>query len=281
MTVPRPEAAPIQVAVSVSPLRSLLEELGGPQLEVRVLFSPGRDIESTPARPRDLVRLETARLVWWIDRPAFVAEARTVRPWLARHPEVERLSLAEVADRLSRRIGAPSPGGCPGRDPHSGHGDPHLWLSPRIIAASLQPLEERLRRLLPREASALTQRRQELERRVTALSQTLEAWAGSRARKTFLVHHPAFGVLGQELGLLPCALEVHGREPSARRLRQIFSWARSEGLRSVLVASGTRPPSMRVLAREAQLEPVEYSVFDSDWFAMMEGLQLALAKVLE
>jgi ABC-type Zn uptake system ZnuABC Zn-binding protein ZnuA len=142
-------------------------------------------------------------------------------------------------------------------------------------------LEIRLRRLLPAaEAAGLGERRRRLEERLGELERRLGAFIQTKRQRALLVHHPAFGVLAEELGLVQCAVQEDGREPLGRSLRAILHWVAQESIGSVLVARGSRPSSIRVLARQAKLEIVEYSVLESDWFAMMEELYRTLDRAL-
>lgn len=272
---------PVRAVVTVAPLSSLLRSLGGEQVEVQVLLPPGRDVETTAARPRDLRKLERAELVWWIGSPAFVAESRTVAPWLRRHPGVAAVALADPP--AAGLVAAPRSAGVRLTHSHesASSADPHLWLSPRAILTSLSQLETALGRLRPHSTARFAARRSALEERIGLVSEAFRQLVRNGGPRSFLVHHPSLGALAAEFGLEQYALEDHGREPTARQLLHRISWCRQERIRSVLVVRGTRPSSVRVLERELGLRPIEVDLFEEDWFTLMEGIRQALVAALE
>ncbi|HEX9800666.1 MAG TPA: metal ABC transporter substrate-binding protein, partial [Thermoanaerobaculia bacterium] len=135
------------VAVSVAPQREIVARLAGAAVEIVTLVPPGTDVETFAPSVQQIAALERAALVFRVGDPAFRLEARLVDPWLERRRHVASVALADHVRG--------QPGSAPAAAPH---GDPHLWVSPRIVRGAAAELAVRLARLLPGEAAAIRSR---------------------------------------------------------------------------------------------------------------------------
>ncbi|MCM2270550.1 MAG: zinc ABC transporter substrate-binding protein, partial [Thermoanaerobaculia bacterium] len=251
---PAAAARPI-VAVSVAPQRGIVERIAGGSVEVVTLIPAGTDVESYAPSAQQMARLERAALVFFVGHRGVPLETRLIEPWLERHPTVPRVTL--VDDEITA---------VQGHDPahrDGAHGDPHLWLSPRLVRRAAAALTERLAHLLPAEATAIRVRGAAFDAEIAALDARLRAQLAGGGR--FLIDHPSLGHLGREYGLEQVALEHDGKEPTPAQLARLVAQARRDGYRVVLAQRGASRRGAELLARETGAELVEIDPLAPDW----------------
>jgi zinc/manganese transport system substrate-binding protein len=138
-------------------------------------------------------------------------------------------------------------------------GNPHFWLSPSAMAQSSEEVADTLARIDPGKAQAYRERQKAFVTRMNELQTAGRARlvkagvSGSKAR--FLEYHREFAYFAQAFGLesLGSLEEKPGVSPSAGRLVNVASQAKSEGVRIVLA---TEHSPRRLLARFEELSGV-------------------------
>lgn len=266
---PASDAAPRPVvAVSVAPLGEIVSRLAGDAVEVVTLVPPGVDVESFAPTVQQAAALDRARLVVAVGDPAFALETRLLGPWQARHRGEEIVTLADHVRGL--------PGSDPGAAPQ---GDPHLWVSPRIVRGAAGELAAKLERLLPGQAESIRSRAVALDSDIMALDERLRRRFGGRGGR-FLIDHPSLGHLARDYGLEQIAIERDGKEPTPGQLARLVERARRDGFRHVLTQPGPSRRAARVLAGEIGATLVEVDPLAPDWLASLDRIGDSVARAL-
>lgn len=255
------------VVASVAPLAWMVDRLAVDAVDLTVMLPANAEAETYEPTPQQMRALADCRLYVAVGHPLFALEAAYVEPILARQPTTRRVSLA---GSLASRQGESA-------------GDPHAWMSLRVLRQALPGLARELAALLPADATAIAERERRLASEIDALDAEigtrLARAAGERGRR-FLILHPALGFLAADYGLVQVALEHEGKEPSPRQLAQVIAEARAGGGRLVLVTRGTPPRPAEVVARELGGRVVEIDPLARDWAAGLRALAGALAEAL-
>ena len=255
----------VRVGVSVGPQAELVRRIGGDRVAVTTMLPPGASDEDVALSPRQAIALEDVQLYVAVGHPAFPLEARYIRPFLDRHPEVRVVDMSRGVELIEEHD-------------HEGHeGDPHVWVSPEAMTAAARSLAAALEALDP--AHAAEYRRnlagflEDAGRLDREIRGRLSAPGASRA---FLVYHPSWGYFAHRYGLEQIAIEAEGKEPGAARLIQLIDRARSEGARVVLVPEGFPRESAQVIADAIGGRIVSADPLAPDW----ETTLLRVAEVL-
>lgn len=260
------------VAVSVAPQAELVERLAAGAVEVVTMIPPGTDVETYAPSPQQMVAFSTARIYFEVGHPALPLEASHLAPWLARHPEVRRVSLAAHAGEiLPLDVG------------HTGehaHGDPHIWVSIRVLRGAAADLAGALTALLPAEAEGIRARARALDAELAGLdAEIARRFRGSEGRR-FLVYHPALGYFARDYGLVQEAIETDGKEPSPARLAALVASARRAGVRVVLGQRGMPPRSVEILAATLGARVIEIDPMAADGIANLRRIAAAVGEAL-
>lgn len=258
----------VRVAVSVGPQADLVRRIGGDRVAVTTMLPPGASDEDVALSPRQAVALEHVQLYVAVGHPSFPLEARYVRPFLDRHPEIRVVDMSRGVDLIHEHE-------------HEGHeGDPHVWVSPEIMATAARGVAAGLEALDPahaaeyrRNLAAFLEDADRLDREIRG---RLSRLSGPGASRAFLVYHPSWGYFAELYGLEQIAIEAEGKEPGASRLIQLIDRARRARARVVLVPEGFPRESAQVIADAIHGRIVSADPLAPDW----ESTLLRVAEVL-
>ena len=271
-----------RVVASIKPIHSLvagvMEGVGTPKLIVRGSGSP----HAYTLRPSDARALSRAALIFWVGAPL---ETFLEKPLAALGGEARIVSLAEVKDvlRLAPR------GEGEKHEATQRNFDPHLWLDPANAAAMARAIGRALAGVDPDRESTYRRNVQRLERRLTALEQSLGARLAPLAGRPYVVFHDGYRYLERRFALPAVAAITPSPEHllGARRLAEIRALVRRAGVRCVFgearfasrleatVVEGTA-------ARLASLDPLGAALEEGPelYFSLMNGQAAALVGCL-
>lgn len=253
-------AAPLRVLVSIAPVASMVEQLGGDLIDVHTLLPPGADPHHYAPTPRRIRALADADLLVWAGAPFEHAWRERVR---AVNSQAVQQVLADAPDHY-----------------HEAHAheeeDPHVWTSPAQLRAMALQVRDQLITLRPMQAEALRLRHQNVDGRLAALQQQLTTRLQGSKQHYFLVFHPSWGYFAREFGLTQLSIEEAGKGPGARALAKRIDQARRLGIKHVFVQPQFDRRAAAVVANALDAEVVELDPLSAD----MPKALLQLATVI-
>lgn len=253
------DPAALRVAVSVGPQAELVREIGGGRVAVTTMIPPGASDEDAALSPRQAFALEDVQLYVAVGHPAFPLEARYIRPFLARHPGVRVVGMSRHA------AGSP--------------GDPHVWVSPEVMAWAARDVAAALEGIDPVHAIEYRGNRDRfLEKNARLDHELRRRLAVSGASRAFLVYHPSWGCFARRYGLEQIAIEAEGKEPGAARLIQLIDRARRGHATVLLVPEGFPRESAQVITDEIGGRVVTADPLAPDWQATLLRVARALGE---
>ncbi|KAA6187493.1 ABC transporter substrate-binding protein [Thiohalocapsa marina] len=242
--------SPLSVFVSVLPMQTLVERVGGDRVQVQTMVLPGQSPHSYEPSPRQLAALSEADLYVRAGLPfeaAWMPRFRSANPAMAVLDVREGLPLRpqEAHDHAHEHEHEHAHAHQPEQSPdhRQGSADPdddeamdaHVWTSPALVRQIARALRDTLSRLDPDGASLYAQRQAAFDAELAALDQELAAILRNLDNRSFLVYHPAWGYFADRYHLTQIPIEREGKEPGARRLAALIEQARAAGTRLILV----------------------------------------------
>jgi zinc transport system substrate-binding protein len=202
----------VRVVVSVEPQRWLVEQIGDDRVEIDVLVAPGESPATYQPSDSQITRLMQADLYLRIGVPFERG------PWFEAISGIGRLPVVD------QRQGIQLAGD-----------DPHIWLSPRLLAIQSRTTADALSRLDPGHRDRFEKNLAELQSRLSRLDERIRQRLEPFAGREFFVFHPSWGYFAAEYGLVQRAIEIEGREPSDQELTVLQKRARQAGATTVFV----------------------------------------------
>ncbi|MCE2968303.1 MAG: metal ABC transporter substrate-binding protein [Phycisphaerales bacterium] len=312
---------PLNVVVTIAPLRGLVEGLLPPGSSLTVLVPPGVSEHGYEIPPASLARLARADIVVKIgaglepqvekfiqanprpSRAVIVLEDSTgeaAKPHEHEHAADPAATAPESA--------APAQANPAHAHNHDGPGhscsvcgthatDPHLWLNPAHAAALTRAVaREVLRARLSPESLAGRPIESAIDEAMTAwpelsaqlarierIDESYRRTLATAKRRTIIVAHDAFGEIERRYNIRAVAIAgLHAGEPTPAAIRTAIETIRTEGLTTVFIEPQLSP---RAAKRIAETTGARVEVLDplgtGDWFGLMETNLRALSKALD
>lgn len=251
-------AEPLHLSVSVAPLSWLVQQLGGERVQVQTLVRSGQDPHVYEPSPGQLAVLQRAEAYLGLDMPF-------ERAWLPRMQAVNpQLRWVMLLD-----------------EPRAADLDPHLWANPQNMLLLSQQVLAVLIELSPDHASYFKAQAQHLVRELKTLDEDLAGRLAALPRKTFLVHHPAWGHLASRYGLTQLAVEQQGKEPGPRALAALAAKVRQLGINTVFVEPQASDHLAHGLADVLRLKIVPLDPLAADYPANMRRVADAIVEAAQ
>jgi len=221
-------AESVRAVVSIPPVATLVERIGGDHVAVVALVPPGQDPHTFAPTPRQVAALAKSRLYFSIGLPF---ETQVVR-------RIERsggIAVVDVAQGVTRRSAPPHAHEADDHSCDHGPDDPHVWLSPEALGVIASNVAAALVKADPEHAADYEENLKVLREEIAAvdvrIAALLKPWQG----RTIYVYHPALGYFCQRYGLVQKAVEIRGKGPTPRQLRELVRQARAEEVKVIFV----------------------------------------------
>jgi zinc transport system substrate-binding protein len=236
--------------VGISPLAYLVEQIGGPHVKVDVLVQPNQDPHTFEPTPQQIFAINKATVFFKIDMPF---EGVLLRKVQDSNPTLRIVDTTEGIKKRQLEHGCCVVSPADGHAEHAhereaGEPDPHVWLSPQCLKIQAGNIAKALCEIDP-------QHRQEYEKNLAALSQRLDDLEKRLASQlkpyrdhTFYVFHPGFGYFADAFGLKEVAVEVGGKSPSPKELRELIEQVKRNRIKTIFIQPQSNPQSAQVIA---------------------------------
>jgi zinc transport system substrate-binding protein len=283
---PRRDPGAFRAAVTIAPLKGLVEPLLPQPHQIYILIPPGRSEHGYEFTPSDVSALSKADLAVYI--------GLGLEPRIERFLSLNATPLREVVS-FAQAVGVEEPGSAHHHHAHDencdhGDDDPHVWLDPVLCAELIPVLRKALEQNLEKQGALNAAERERLARAEQSLvAQILELheWAEKKlaphAGKAIVTHHAAWGRLADRYGLKVAAVirPIDTAEPTPRAIASAVEAIRQQDVRAIFIEPQFNPAAAERIAQSAgvhvaMLDPLG----DGDWFKMMRANIESLAEAL-
>lgn len=264
-----PEGKPV-VFTAVSPYQGLLEQIAGDSITVRSLVSESDDPHSYSPTPREVSELAKASLYFTAELPF---ESALLKKLKEGNPNVKVIDIVSGIDRRTFE---------PGEHDHEEHAehdheehaehdheehakhdheehaehdhdheelDPHVWLSPVLLAEQAKVMTDAVADILPEEEqSKVRESGEAVIKKIEETNKELSELLAPMRGQAFYVYHGAFGYFADAYGLKQIPVEINGRTPEPKRLTALVKKAEKDGVKVIFVQPQFDQSSARALA---------------------------------
>ncbi len=262
------------IYVPVPPYVFLFEQLAGEWVDVRAIVGKGDDPHEYSPTPGQLVKLSSSRMIC-SGELGFEANFFVKVGDGENAPEefslLDGLELLEgFCDHPSHRKDAS--GDSAGREKEEEHHDhedlhdPHVWLSPRMMAELAERAAAKLVEVVPSREREIGKNLAVFRKRLLGLDKELRVILEESADRKFYVYHGAFAYFARDFGLEQIAVELGNRRPTPKAVAQLAKRAKEDGVTTIFAQPQFDKSSAKALAEAiggevATLDPLEEDVF--------------------
>ena len=205
--------------VSILPQKYFLDRIGGNLIETLVLVRPGESPASYEPRPSQMTALAESGVLFSIGVPF---EERLLTKLKAQNKD---LKIYDSTVGISREL---MEQGSHDHD-HGDSGDPHIWLDPLRAKEISNNMLKALVEIFPEHESKFQDNCNSLHASLDSIHAQIESLLNPCRGRQLFIYHPALGYFCSRYGLEQKAVEVSGKEPSAKELAAIGEMITGQG----------------------------------------------------
>lgn len=247
------------VSVSILPQKYFVEQIAGNLLHVNVLVPPGsspHNYSILPSQMKDLAKSKA-----WLQIGLLTFE------------DALKNKLADINKNLaivncSEGIALIAGSECEeeGHEHSASEAfDPHIWLAPtesKIIAANTL---KALKAGFPQHTNVFDANYTRFIGRIDSVSAVINQKLAPLKNRNILIFHPALAYYARQFNLKQVALELDGKEPSPRHLKEIVDFAHKEDIHIVFIQKEFDSSFATQLSHEIKGEVVVIDPLDYNW----------------
>jgi zinc transport system substrate-binding protein len=265
---------PIQVTVSILPQQYFVERIGGDRVAVNVMVLPGESPATYEPTAQQLTALSESAAYFGIGVPFEQA-------WLDRIASANPDMLMVDTTHGIRRIGIQDHGqDLPDDYVAPENADPHIWISPALVAVQADTIYQFLAALDPANRDFYRDNLEAFLADIADLQSETRAALEGVENRNFMVFHPAWGYFADEFGLTMIPIEVGGQEPSARELADLIQQAQDLNVSVIFVQPEFSTTAAETIADQIGGEVALISPLNPNWLDNMYNIAETFAQVL-
>jgi zinc transport system substrate-binding protein len=280
-------AEPLRVFVSVLPLKTFVEKIGGEHVRVQAMVRPGFNPHTYNPTPHQIAALSDAALYVrtgvpfehaWMER---IRSANREMQMLDARAGIEPRGLEEQdhdhGDAPSEHSADAAPGqGGRGSDAS----DPHIWTSPRLARQMVGKIRDKLVELDPEHESDYARNHAAFVAELDALDREIRALLADAPYRSFMVFHPAWGHFADTYGLVQVPIENEGKEPGPRALTGLIEQAKRQQVKVIFVQPQFSKKSAEQVASAIGGRVVAIDPLSPDYAGNLRRVARAIAEAM-
>ncbi len=272
-------AEPDTVFVSIAPLAHFVEAIAGDDVNVRVLVSPGESPATYNPRPRQMVELARAKVLFRIGVPfenAFIPKIKGSMPQVKIVDLRQGIKLRKMDQPLAD-VHADD------HDHDHGHegDDPHVWLDPINAKMIASTIAATLSELHPESKDGYTANLETIHKELDILHADIEKTLKPLKTRDLFVFHPSYGYFCDRYNLRQIPVEVEGKEPRGKELARFIKLAQDKDIRVIFAQPQFSDTAARSIARAINGVVLPLDPLAKNYIANLRSMTEKIEKALK
>lgn len=255
--------AKVSVSVSIIPQAYFVEKIAGDLASVNIMVQKGKSPETYEPSVKELQNLSKSQLYFNIGMPF---ERAWVKRFLGVNPKMKIIQPLKDGELEAYIAESSVDSATHGHENHAHHDShehdshehnhahlPHIWLSFILSQAHARQISDALCEV---DSANCATYQANLEILLKEISDLHSHFKGVFKGKggAFLVYHPAFSYIANELGLREFSIEVDGKDAKIAHTREIFTIIKKHNIKSIFIQPQFSSKNAKIIAKEASLE---------------------------
>ncbi len=264
-----------QIYVSVPPLVYFAEQIAGDNFEIVTVIGPGQSPTTFETTPKQLANFAKAKIFFTAGVPFEKQLNKKLKSSFENLNIIDTqrgIDLQKIENHHHDNIEED-------QTDETGSLDPHSWLDPALATIMAQNIYDGLIRFYPADSLAyqdnLNLLLEDLDKLDSYIKQELKPYTG----RSFYTFHPAFGYFAKAYDLKQIAIEVDGKEPSAKQLANIIEKAKKDNVQILFTQPQFSDKSARAIAESVGAAVIPIDPLSKDYLNNLKEItkQLVLA----
>ncbi len=281
--VPATDRGTVTVAVTIVPQKYFVNQIAKDRVKVIVMVPPGANPHTYEPKPKQMVALSLARAY-------FTIGIEFEKVWLGKivnqnkhikifHMEQNIKKMAMPSPVQDLRKGSQSASTDNAKHDNMGKPDPHIWLSPPLVRIIASNTAEALLAIDPANKEFYRTNLERFLDTINRLDKKIRAILADKKNRAFIVFHPAWGYFAKAYGLKEIPIELQGKEPSPRELKEVIRYAKDRNINVILVEPQFSDRMARIISREIHGKLIKVDPLAYEWDKNLIRVAEIIAKV--
>lgn len=241
------------IYVTITPLKSIVEEVTCGDFDVKVLVADGASPETFEPTARQMAELNDAHMIFKVGLIDFESQL------------TNNIENKNKVVNLGAGI-TPIAGSCSHHHHHHHHAhgvDPHIWTSPRALKVMVGNVRDAVMRIYP-DSTKYDEASIRLMARIDSLDNYCAERIAAADVDVMMIYHPAYTYYAQDYGIEQIAIEQDGKEPSPKQLTTLIGKARDNNIEHIFIQPQYNKDKVRTIANECNADIVTTNPLDKD-----------------
>lgn len=243
------------ITVSILPQKYFAEQIVGDNFNINVMVPPGASPASYEPTPKQMVDLAKSSIYFKIGYIGF--ELNWINSMEADFPKVKFIDTSE---------------GIEFAESEENHGDhkhhriePHIWMSPKNVKIISANILQTIIQKDPDNADFYNSNFNIFMEEIDSLDVNIEKKLKNIKSRDFIIYHPALTYYALDYDLDQFALEINGKEPSVKQMKELINLARERDIKIIFVQKQFNQGEAKTLAKEINGKVVPMDPLDYNW----------------
>ena len=275
-------AEKIKVFVSIDPVAYFVKRVAGPLADVNVLIGSGQDPHTFEPTPKLVAKLADAQVLFKIGFPfeeALIKKAGSTFKDLKVVDLQQGIKLRAISEE--KEDGHHGASGGHGHSHEADGLDPHTWLNPLLAKIQAGTIATALIQIDPARRAIYEDNLKKFEVDLDNINAELINSLAPIRGKSFFVFHPAFGYFADAYGIKQVAVEVEGKEPTARQLTRLIEDAKAQGVKVIFAEPQFPQKAARTLSESIGGVVVLIDDLSPDYLNNLRGIATSVGSALK
>ena len=266
---PKPKETSNLVSVSILPQKYFVEQIAGHLLQVNVLVPPGsspHNYEVLPSQMKDLAKSKA-----WLQIGLLTFEDA----WKEKLANINKdLLIVNCSEGISPLAGDDHHE--EGHE-HAGAFDPHVWLAPAEVKVLAHNTLKTLTNSFPEYAPEFEKNYSRFILKIDSLSTQINQKLAQLTNRNILIFHPALAYYARQFKLEQIPLELDGKEPSPKHMKDIVDLAHQQNIHVIFIQKEFDSAFAKQMAQEINGEVLVIDPLDYNWEKQMLDITAKIA----
>jgi len=255
------------VSVSILPQKYFVEQIAGNLVKVNVLVPPGSSPHNYEVLPSQMKDLSLSKA--WLQIGLLTFEDA----WKTKFAEINKdLMIVNCSEGIEPLAGIKD-----ADHDHSGTFDPHIWLAPAEVKIMAGNILKTLNTAFPQNKASFEANYSRFILKIDSLSAKIQQQLAPLKSRNILIFHPALAYYARQFNLLQIPLELNGKEPSPKHMKDIVDLAHQQNIHVIFIQKEFDAAFAKQMAQEINGEVLVIDPLDYNWEKQMLDITQKIA----
>ena len=273
----------INVFVSIAPQKYFVNAIGREFVDATVMVAPNRNPADYEPAPSQMMLMSKADIYFAVGVPF---ETTWLEKFSNINPGMKVIHTdADIKKKPINRHDIIAPWRT-----HQKHGrghshvsmDPHIWLSPPLVKIQAEHILNGLISIDPARRKIYKKNYSQFIAQIERLDKKFKTlFSKDTGKKKFLVFHPSWGYFADAYGLTQISIEIEGKNPKARELNNLITFARQQHIQIIFVQPQFSTKQAKIIASEINGQVIFADPLAENWYDNIQAVAMAIKQELK